>query len=264
MHLYLHTFNLHIHIHHILYIGTTQPCLNSYCQAFRVSLWSCLWCKGPSSRWPSQVFRERLAASEVASITAVNVNFTLQDLSSAGKGHTFFQFTRNFALSERLYDLGGCEPLRVEQGGSVYFQQEHSEHLAFCIPQLRLFLESTCQDQSGSLPIEAWRTYATNVPTTQILFPTRQDQEIQATSLVCSCLSNFHFKLFWFISCIKGVLLPRPLLVADCTLVDGSCDSFTPRQDATVPGILPGGQILKHFQWNNPLSTSHSFGLFKW
>lgn len=53
VHLYLHTFNLHIHIHHILYIGTTQPCLNSYCQAFRVSLWSCLWCKGPSSRWRS-------------------------------------------------------------------------------------------------------------------------------------------------------------------------------------------------------------------
>jgi len=91
--------------------------------------------------------------SDVASITAVNVNFTLQDLSSAG-----------------------CEPLRVEQGGSVYFQQ----------------------DQSGSLPIEAR-------------------------------------------SGNPGYIIGLPLLVADCTLVDGSCDSFTPRQDATVPGILPGG-----------------------
>lgn len=38
-----------------------------------------------------------------------------------------------------------------------------------------------------------------------------------------------------------GYITGLPLLVADCTLVDGSCN-YGGRRDATVPGILPGGK----------------------
>eukprot|EP00435_Cladocopium_sp_Y103_P025790 s1596_g6.t1 len=91
--------------------------------------------------------------SDVVSITKVNVSYSIQDIYSAG-----------------------CQPLRVQQGGSIHF----------------------LQDQSGSQLVEAR-------------------------------------------SGNPGYITGLPLLVADCTLVDGSCN-YGGRRDATVPGILPGGK----------------------